>query len=121
MIIGSQKVTMVDGIMKINITGVYGGSILFGCIWTTICYLRQQNYDGQYGPQRNPYDETYRNNPYDNYYDNYDQYNKPVVEKYYTFQEEFPSWMPQNQYWDPVPSLKFVGASFLFSFWFALD
>ncbi|XP_066263111.1 CD109 antigen [Euwallacea similis] len=78
---------------------------------------RRQNYGGQYDPQRDPYQDNFiRNNPYDNYYDNYDPYDKPLVEKYYRFDEEFPSWMPRNDYWETIPSLKFFYGTYEFKF-----
>ncbi|ENN78173.1 hypothetical protein YQE_05326, partial [Dendroctonus ponderosae] len=69
--------------------------------------LFRDNFDGPRGNQRS-YEGSYRDDPYDNYYDTYERYNKPLVEKYYNFHEEFPSWMPRMDYWEPIPSLKFV-------------
>ncbi|CAG9763793.1 unnamed protein product [Ceutorhynchus assimilis] len=80
--------------------------------WKPDDYHRRFGED-PYNRQNFPYDGNLnRQRQLDNYYDNYDQYNKPVIEKYYNFLEEFPAWMPPNQYWESVPSLKFVRASF---------
>ncbi|XP_050294787.1 CD109 antigen [Anthonomus grandis grandis] len=67
----------------------------------------------QYGS--NPYDGPYGNR-YDSYYGDYDIYNKPIIETYYNFQEELPPWMPQPQYLEAVPSLKFFYGTCEFKF-----
>lgn len=67
------------------------------------------NYDvnNQYD-SNNQYDP---NNPYDinNQYDRTGSYNRPIVEKYFTFDEKLPFWftIPQN-YYEPVPYMRFV-------------
>lgn len=78
-----------------------------------------------YGPYNDDYyrrdghgnhqDNYPRNNQYDGYYD-YDHFDKPLLEKYFNFAEEFPSWMPPNQYWEQVPSLKFFYGTYEFKF-----
>uniref|UniRef100_A0AAR5PB89 NTR domain-containing protein n=2 Tax=Dendroctonus ponderosae TaxID=77166 RepID=A0AAR5PB89_DENPD len=77
--------------------------------------LFRDNFDGPRGNQRS-YEGSYRDDPYDNYYDTYERYNKPLVEKYYNFHEEFPSWMPRMDYWEPIPSLKFFYGTYAFKF-----
>ncbi|KAL1513271.1 hypothetical protein ABEB36_002700 [Hypothenemus hampei] len=70
---------------------------------------RRQNFDGQY-------QGDFRRDNYYGYYDNFDDYNKPIVEKYYNFQEEFPSWIPRYQNWDSVPSLQLFYGTYEFQF-----
>lgn len=73
-------------------------------------FWKPEGYHNTYGRfDDDPRRTTNYDNPYDNYYDTYDRYDdRPLVEKYYTFNEVFPSWMSRNDYWESVPSLKFV-------------
>lgn len=58
------------------------------------------------------------NNQYENYpqdanrlndYDRYGSYNRPVVEKYFNFDEKLPFWLKVPEYYyDPVPHMKRV-------------
>lgn len=83
-------------------------------------------YNNRYRPrpmdrQNQFYDQSnynYGNNPYDNYpqeanrqpeYDTHGSYNKPIVEKYFNFDEQLPFWFKVPQYYyEPVPHMKQV-------------
>jgi CD109 antigen len=59
-------------------------------------------------------------NEYDNQYSDYDttsDYNRPIVEKYFNFDEKLPFWfnIPENSY-EPVPNLKFFYGVYAFKY-----
>lgn len=73
--------------------------------------LHRQN---QFYDQNNYNDGS---NQYENYpqeqnrqfdYDRYGSYNKPIVEKYFNFDEQLPFWFKVSNYYEPVPHLKQV-------------
>lgn len=76
---------------------------------------RPMNRQSQFYAQNN---YNYGNNQYENYpqeqntqfdYDRYGSYNKPIVEKYFNFDELLPFWFKvSNYYYEPVPHLKQV-------------
>lgn len=72
----------------------------------------QQNqiYDqNNYNSGNNPYENFHQepNRQYDS--DRYGSYNRPVIEKYFNFDEQLPFWYKQPQYYyDPVPHMKQV-------------
>nr|XP_023020660.1 CD109 antigen [Leptinotarsa decemlineata] len=65
-----------------------------------------------------PYDRPYDgvNRPYDDY-DRIGSYNRPIVEKYFTFNEELPFWMkmPEN-YYDPIPHMRMFKGVYQFRY-----
>lgn len=73
---------------------------------------RPMNYDqNNYNYGSTGY-ETYGQEPNPNRqidYDRYGSYNKPIIEKYFNFDEQLPFWFKVPQYYyEPVPHLKQV-------------
>lgn len=66
---------------------------------------------------------NYGNNQYENYpqepnqqydYDRFGSYNRPIVEKYFNFNEDLPFWLKQPEYYyEPVPNMKHVSKYYL--------
>ncbi|CAG9856305.1 unnamed protein product [Phyllotreta striolata] len=70
---------------------------------------RPKNYDYQNRYDQNrPHDIN--NQPYEPLFDNFDSdynYNRPLVEKYFNFEEELPFWIKRPwDYYEPIPSMK---------------
>nr|CAI5865848.1 unnamed protein product [Callosobruchus analis] len=75
---------------------------------------RYNYYDGN-----RPYDVNQNPNDVNDYQYDYDRrdYNPPIVEKYFTFDEEIPTWykLPYN-YYEPVPCMKFFEGVYEFRY-----
>ncbi|XP_072379728.1 CD109 antigen [Diabrotica undecimpunctata] len=78
------------------------------------------NNQNQYQYDRNrPYDIN--NQPYEPIYDNFDEqgnnYNRPIMEKYFVFDEEMPFWIkPPVNYYEPIPTMKFFEGVYEFKY-----
>lgn len=73
----------------------------------------------QYYDPNSPYNQNNRfsYNPSQNNYNNLDQgsYNKPIVEKYFNFDEKLPFWFTIHEnYYEPIPVMKFVSSDYSF-------
>lgn len=84
---------------------------------------------GDHSSNRNPfspyererefqYENANTNNPYAqpggrDLYERYDNsYNKPIIERYFDFNEQFPFWMTiPDRYYEPIPNLKSVSGN----------
>lgn len=80
--------------------------------------FRPMDVPNQYYDPNRVSDQNYPNNNYPtaNPYGDFDQtgtYEKPIVEKYFNFNEELPFWfnVPEN-YYEPIPVMKFVSFYF---------
>ncbi|KAJ3650099.1 hypothetical protein Zmor_021807 [Zophobas morio] len=73
--------------------------------------MYNRNDDRRYGPQN--YDEL--ENRYDDY--NNRDYNRPIAEKYFNFDEHMPFWFKISEnYYEPIPSLKFFYGVYEFKY-----
>lgn len=85
-----------------------------------------QNYDQNFNRDQNYGNQNYDRNP--QYYgrhtnqfgynNGYDDYNRPLLEKYLNFNEEYPFWMKiaDENYYEAIPSLKLFDGVYAFRY-----